>query len=730
MNNYISIEGYQVEANLYKLVNESILPKTGIEQAAFWSSFSTLFNDFIPINKALLVKREQLQQQIDDWHLSQEGTLFSPNKYKSFLKEIGYLVPEVEDFTVSTTNVDDEVATIAGPQLVVPLMNARFALNAANARWGSLYDALYGTDVIDDKDGSHITPTFNKKRGNKVVAFARKFLDETLPLTTGSHSNTSRYFIDDNVLKVQLNNGEISELKQPESLIGLNGTKEQPRSILFKHHGLHIDILFDDQDSIGKDDAAHIKDIVLESAISVIQDCEDSIAAVDSEDKVAVYKNWLGLMQGTLQESLSKNGKVITRKLNAERHYQSLTGETMTLSGRSLLFIRNVGHLMTTDAVLTPQGEEVPEGILDGIITSLISLHDIKGNSHFCNSKKGSIYIVKPKMHGPEEVQFSNDLFARIEQILMLPENTIKMGIMDEERRTSANLKSCIAAAKSRVAFINTGFLDRTGDEIHTSMLAGAMVPKDEMKNEPWINAYETRNVHIGLATGLQGKAQIGKGMWAIPDQMAQMLNDKINHPLSGANCAWVPSPTAATLHVMHYHQVDVFARQNEILVNINKQCDENDDLCNLLTIPLIKDQSTLSDRLIQNELDNNIQGLLGYVVRWIDQGVGCSKVPDIDNIARMEDRATLRISSQHVCNWLEHGIINDQQVLDSMERMAGVVDKQNEHDPNYVAMSKNLATSIAYKAGLALIFQGKIQPSGYTEPLLHKSRKKVKNNL
>ena len=736
MSNRISIHGYQVASSLYNLVNDEVLPETGISQAKFWLSFSEILNDFSPVNASLLSKREILQTQIDNWHKTHFAQPINITQYKAFLNDIGYLAPEVEDFTITTENVDDEVATIAGPQLVVPLMNARFALNAANARWGSLYDALYGTDMINSADGAEKTVTFNPLRGQKVVHFARDFLDQSLPLHMGSHHDAACYFIDEALLKVRLKNGQLTSLLTAESLVGFNGEESKPSSILCQHHGLHIDIQFDEEHIIGKQDAANIKDIVLESALTTIQDCEDSIAAVDAEDKVAVYRNWLGLMQGTLSEQLIKNGHTATRTLNPNRQYQAVDGSVVTLSGRSMLFVRNVGHLMTTNAVLTAQGEEVPEGILDGIITSLISLHDLQGNSAFKNSKAGSIYIVKPKMHGPDEVKFSNDLFARIEKELMLPANTIKMGIMDEERRTSVNLKNCISAAKSRVAFINTGFLDRTGDEIHTSMHAGVMTPKDNMKNEAWLSAYEQQNVRIGLCAGLHGKAQIGKGMWAVPDQMAQMFKDKIAHPESGANCAWVPSPTAATLHAMHYHQVDVFARQTELLMHYNQSLNQlkdekyKKDLTDLLTIPLLKNGVILSAEEIQNELDNNIQGLLGYVVRWVDHGIGCSTVPDIDNVGRMEDRATLRISSQHVCNWLTHGIVNEQQVLNSLKCMAKIVDQQNATDTSYTPMSENLSQSIAYKAALALIFRGKEQPSGYTEPLLHKSRQKLKNKL
>ncbi|WP_416307966.1 malate synthase G [Neptunicella sp. SCSIO 80796] len=719
------IDGYQIATELYDFVNLQVLPGLDLEQDAFWSSAMAIFSQFIPRNQQLLLKRQQLQQQIDDWHIAHKQTPFDPVSYQQFLTDIGYIVPQGDDFTISTENVDVEIASIAGPQLVVPLMNARFALNAANARWGSLYDALYGTDVISRDKDNKATSGYDPVRGNKVIAFARQFLDQSLPLAEGSHADVSAYTIENQQLLMTLTNGQQVQLAQPQQFVGFNGSLSAPSAVLCCHHGLHMEIQIDRQHIIGQSDLAGVKDVVLESALTTIQDCEDSIAAVDSSDKVAVYKNWLGLMKGDLTEQLVKQGKTVTRRLNPDREYQALDGTTLSLPGRSLQFIRNVGHLMTTEAILTPNDEQVPEGILDGIITSLIALHDLNGLGQFNNSQTGSIYIVKPKMHGPDEVQFSCDLFGAIEHALGLAANTIKMGIMDEERRTSVNLKECIRAAKQRVVFINTGFLDRTGDEIHTSMLAGAMLPKDQMKDQPWLQAYENRNVLIGLQTGLMGKAQIGKGMWAIPDQMADMLAQKIAHPKSGANCAWVPSPTAATLHALHYHQVNVQQVQQALLA---KPADMQ--LNQLLTLPLLDDPASLTAEVIQKELDNNIQGLLGYVVRWVDQGIGCSKVPDIDNIGRMEDRATLRISSQHIANWLEHDVIDESQIIQALQRMSKIVDGQNAADELYHPMSADFDNNIAFNAAKDLIFKGKEQPSGYTEPLLHQSRIKVKQGL
>ena len=735
MNKRINEHGYKIADCLHRLVNNDVLPGLHISSKDFWQAASAVFDEFIPKNNALLATRNLLQTKIDNWHLDDRNTPFSQDKYQQFLTDIGYLIPEQSDFQITTENVDPEVALIAGPQLVVPLMNARFALNAANARWGSLYDALYGSDVIvDEPNSNQVTTGYDPIRGQKVQSFARDFLDSSLPLVQGSHHDSIKYIIEDCQLLVELNTGKRFSLKNPQQFVGFNGSIETPSSILCINNGLHIEIQIDKNNLIGKTDSAGIKDLVLESALSTIQDCEDSIAAVDAEDKTRVYKNWLGLMKGDLTETISKGGKKIIRTLNPDRTYLTSAGRPMSLPGRSLQFIRNVGHLMTTDAILTANNEEVPEGILDALITSLIALHDLNTSSKYVNSKHGSIYIVKPKMHGPEEVQFTNELFSRVETSLGLADNTIKMGIMDEERRTSANLKECIRAASARVAFINTGFLDRTGDEIHTSMLAGPMVRKELMKNEQWISAYENRNVVVGLKAGLKGKAQIGKGMWATPDEMALMLKTKIGHPKSGASCAWVPSPTAATLHVMHYHQVCVADVQEQMLLDANDKVpdfnQDNSQLDALLTIPLLTNITDLSEQERQDELDNNVQGLLGYVVRWVNQGVGCSKVPDINNVGRMEDRATLRISSQHICNWLHHGLLSAEQIMQTLERMAVVVDTQNEQDSSYIAMSPNFNSSLAFQAAVDLIFAGKAQPSGYTEPLLHKMRNELKHSL
>ena len=730
MSKRINQHGYKIADCLYSLVNQEVLPGLSIKKDEFWRAVADVFNEFTSRNKRLLVTRDELQKKIDNWHVDKRNKPFSQEKYLQFLRDIAYLVPEQVDFQITTENVDPEVALIAGPQLVVPLMNARFALNAANARWGSLYDALYGTDVIvDEQSSENNAGKYDPVRGRKVQVFVRNFLDSTLPLAQGSHHDAVKYQVDNKTLIVELNTGSRVNLKDHNQFVGFNGTLKDPSAILCMNNGLHVEIQIDKNNSIGNTDVAGIKDVVLESALSTIQDCEDSIAAVDAEDKTAVYKNWLGLMRGDLAETISKGGKQITRTLNPDRTYLTPSGDTMSLPGRSLQFIRNVGHLMTTDAILTSNNEEVPEGILDALITSLIALHDLNGSSKYVNSKQGSIYIVKPKMHGPQEVQFTDELFSRVEEKLGLTENTIKMGIMDEERRTSANLKECIRAASSRVAFINTGFLDRTGDEIHTSMLAGPMARKELMKNEKWISAYENRNVMIGLKAGLKGKAQIGKGMWATPDEMAAMLKTKIGHPKSGASCAWVPSPTAATLHVMHYHQVCVSEVQEQMLKETNAS-DGNTELEALLTIPLLKNMEALSQQERQDELDNNVQGLLGYVVRWVNQGVGCSKVPDINNVGRMEDRATLRISSQHICNWLHHGLLSAEQVMETLKRMAVVVDAQNEQDDSYIAMAPNFDASLAFQAAVDLIFKGEQQPSGYTEPLLHKMRNKLKHSL
>jgi len=726
MNERVIKHGYKVAESLYNLVEHEVLPGTGIDADDFWQSMANIFDEFTPKNQKLLAIREKFQSQIDAWHLDVRNQPLIQEKYQQFLKGIGYIIEEKDDFSIATNYVDDEVANVAGPQLVVPLMNARFALNAANARWGSLYDALYGTDVISDEGGAEVNKSYNPVRGAKVQAYARRFLDEVIPLSNGSYEDVVSFQIAQGQLIVSLKSGEQVGLSNEDKFVGFNGAEQNPSAILFRNNGLHIEIKIDPSMPVAKTDPASVADIILESALSAIQDCEDSIAAVDAEDKTAVYRNWLGLMKGDLTETLQKNGESIVRKLNGDRHYNTPENDSFSLPGRSLLFVRNVGHLMTNDAVLTKDNQEVPEGILDGLITTLISLHDLKGNSAFKNSRQGSIYIVKPKMHGPDEVAFSNELFTRIEACLGLATNTIKMGIMDEERRTSVNLKECIRAAKNRLAFINTGFLDRTGDEIHTSMKAGAMARKGLMKDEKWIKSYEERNVRIGLKAGLKGKAQIGKGMWAIPDEMSAMVEIKIAHLQSGANCAWVPSPTAATLHVMHYHKINVANIQNDLLQQYASTTSD-EGLTDLLTIPLLKNQHELSEQDIQNELDNNVQGLLGYVVRWIDQGTGCSKVPDIDNVGRMEDRATLRISSQHICNWLHHGILTKTQVIESLQRMAKVVDNQNITDATYQAMAPDFDSNIAFNAAMDLIFKGEEQPSGYTEPLLHQRREELK---
>lgn len=707
----------QIAAPLYNLIENDILPGTNIHSDQFWSSFSKTAHELAPVNQTLLEKRKVLQDKIDAYH--KEHEVFDRNDYKQFLIDIGYLLPESDELEkVSVTNVDTEL-TIGSPQLVVPVMNPRYALNAANARWGSLYDALYGTDVIPIAEGLEKGPGYNEKRGEKVIEYAKKFLDEAVPLhDMHSHKNATQYQIIDGQLVIALSSGRETKLLHPEKFAGYVGNPQKPSSVLFQNNNLHVEIQFDPNHPIGEFDIAHVKDVVLEAALTTIQDSEDSIAAVDAEDKVVVYKNWLGLIKGDITTSFSKGNKTVERSLNKDREYTSPKGQALTLSGRSLMFNRNVGHLMTNNAVLLSDGQEIPEGIMDAFVTSLISLHDLRGNGRFKNSREGSIYIVKPKMHGPEEVAFADQLFTRVEKALGLPVNTIKLGLMDEEKRTSVNLSHCIAAAKNRVVFINTGFMDRTGDEIHTCMEAGPVQTKADIKQSAWINAYERRNVQIGLEMGMQG--QIGKGMWPAPDKMAEMVATKVQHPQSGATCAWVPSPTAAVLHAMHYHQVDVTKRQQELRAEPKVDSDE------LLELPL--QTESISSETIQNELDNNIQGILGYVSRWVEQGVGCSKVPDLNNVGLMEDRATLRISSQHLGNWLRHGLLTKDQTMESLKRMAIVVDKQNQGDPDYTPMANRWDTSIAFQAACDLVFDAAEQPSGYTEPRLHARRLEFKS--
>ncbi|WP_394183248.1 malate synthase G [Marinomonas posidonica] len=710
-----------IQPDFSRFINEEVLPLHKMDANQFWQDFSQLIEDLSPINRQLLAKRDCLQQQIDDWHMARKGQPMDINEYEAFLREIGYLVEEGEDFTITTTNVDDEIAKLAGPQLVVPVKNARFALNAANARWGSLYDAFYGTDVIAKNNGLETNKGYNPTRGEAVIAKAKAFLDEVFPLENGSHQDVSSYVVYYHHLLAFFEDGSQSGLKQACQLVAVNGQRSEPEAILLRNNGLHVEIQFDRNGANGVKDKANINDILVESALSTIIDCEDSVAAVDTEDKIEVYRNWLGLMQGTLEASFKKDGEMQTRRMNPDKFFTDLDGQAYRLHGRSLLLIRNVGHLMECDLMQDGLGNFVPEGIVDAVVTSLIAAVDLKKTEGLRNSRTGSIYIVKPKMHGPEEVAFSCELFARVEDMLGLARNTLKIGIMDEERRTTLNLKECIRAAKERVVFINTGFLDRTGDEIHTSMQAGAFLPKEQIKSQAWIQAYENRNVEIGLACGLPGRAQIGKGMWAMPDEMAAMMEAKVTHPKSGANTAWVPSPTAATLHALHYHQIDVFARHERLKQRAPAS------LKDLLTVPLIPDNLTLSEHVIEREVDNNIQGLLGYVVRWVEDGVGCSKVPDINNVGLMEDRATLRISSQHLANWLLHGICSKAQIEESMQRMARVVDEQNQATPGYRPMSEQGANSQAFKAAQDLIFKGVIQANGYTEPLLHAYRIKVK---
>ena len=716
MTEYLDKGNLQVSKSLDNLITEKVCHSIDLSPETFWSKFEEILNEFSPRNKKLLEKRESLQEQIDNWHIANKGKDFDKTAYKDFLKEIGYLLDEGDDFSIDTANVDPEISTIAGPQLVVPVMNARFALNAANARWGSLYDALYGTDVISEEGGAERGGAYNSVRGNKVIEFSKKFLDETFPLTSGSFADITAFQIKEGKLQITLADQSQVTIDDEAKFEGFIGTEDNPTGILLKNNNLHMEIQIDRNHNIGSEDPAGIKDVLVESAITTIQDCEDSVAAVDGEDKAQVYENWLGLMKGDLAETFQKNDQTMTRVLNQDRDYLKPDGDSFSLPGRSTLLVRNVGHLMTNPAILDQEGKEVFEGIMDAMFTIAIAKHDLLNTGSAVNSKTKSIYIVKPKMHGPEEVKFTCDLFAAVESALGLEPLTVKIGIMDEERRTTVNLKECIRIAKDRVIFVNTGFLDRTGDEIHTSIEAGPMIKKSEMKQQTWINAYENWNVDTGLETGFKGKAQIGKGMWAMPDEMLAMYEGKTNHPEAGANCAWVPSPTAATLHALHYHQISV----SKVQENLLKQ--EKADLDDILEIPLLKNPDSLTSDEIQSELDNNAQGILGYVVRWVDQGVGCSKVPDINNIGLMEDRATCRISSQHIANWLLHGLCDESQVMETMKKMAVVVDQQNSGDPEYIPMAPNYDGE-AFKAACALVLEGRNQPSGYTEPILHSKR-------
>ena len=716
MTNRKKIGQLDVAVELADFINQELLPKIERDEEHFWRGFEAIIKEFSPLNSSLLTERDNLQSKIDEWHRERRGEKHNSVAYKEFLTEIGYLEGEEENFTISTSKVDKEIALQAGPQLVVPVKNARFALNAANARWGSLYDALYGTDVVSEEDGAERAGGYNERRGERVIEFAKNFLDESCPLITGSHKDAIGYQIENGELEV-LFESKTTSLVNTSKLKGYRGNPAKPEGVLLANNDLHIEIQFDENSPVGSTDPAGIKDLILEAAVTTIQDCEDSVAAVDAEDKVEIYRNWLGLINGDLSDTFTKGGSPTTRVLEQDREFSSPTGEKFTLPGRSLLLVRNVGHLMRNNAIIDSSGNEIYEGIMDAVITSTIAVLDVETRNQLSNSRTGSVYIVKPKMHGPKEVEFTCNLFKAVENLLGIETNTLKVGIMDEERRTTLNLKACIKAACERVVFINTGFLDRTGDEIHTSMEAGPMIPKTMMKASSWITAYEDSNVDIGLACGLQGRAQVGKGMWAMPDLMSAMVEQKINHPESGATTAWVPSPTAAVLHAMHYHRISVFDQQDKIMSRVPASIDE------ILNIPLLEDPTSLTAEEIQTELDNNAQGILGYVVRWIDQGIGCSKVPDINDIGLMEDRATLRISSQHIANWLHHGICKKEQVRATMERMAGVVDEQNKEDPLYNPMTRDLENSVAFQAACDLVYDGFNQPSGYTEPILHARR-------